>query len=129
MLEVEDGGPEISGTLSYNEGLFSGETMSRMADHLLVLLSSILAQPTLPISRLTFIQASERELVSIKLMPHLHSSPREQTMRSFCLISWAFFALLCTPHAVPSPWLLGLPICLACPSNISSSPKPQSASC
>lgn len=68
MLEVEDGGPEISGTLSYNEGLFSGETMSRMADHFLVLLSSILAQPALPISRLTFIQPSERELVSTMMV-------------------------------------------------------------
>ena len=63
MLEVEDGGPEISGTLAYNEGLFSEETISRMAAHLLVLLSSIVTDARLPISRLTFIQASERELV------------------------------------------------------------------
>ena len=63
MLDLEAGGPEIVGKLSYNEGLFSNETMSRMAEHFTVLLSSVAATPDAPISHLTFIQPSERELV------------------------------------------------------------------
>ncbi len=65
MLDLEAGGPEITGSLSYNEGLFSHETISRMADHLVVLLRSIAANSAAPISHLTFIQPSERELVRL----------------------------------------------------------------
>ena len=59
-LYASDRGSEVVGTLEYNVDLFNKETVERMADHLLTVLSAIVANPEQPISDLPLLTRHER---------------------------------------------------------------------
>ncbi|OZM73586.1 non-ribosomal peptide synthetase [Amycolatopsis antarctica] len=54
---------ELSGRIEYNTDLFDADTARRMAEHLLVLLDGIVADPARPVAELPLLSAAERELV------------------------------------------------------------------
>ncbi|MET0411658.1 MAG: amino acid adenylation domain-containing protein, partial [Polyangiaceae bacterium] len=59
VLETEH---ELSGTLEYSADLFERETIERMIQNYVELLTQALATPALPVARLELVAAAEREL-------------------------------------------------------------------
>jgi amino acid adenylation domain-containing protein len=59
VLETEH---ELSGTLEYSADLFERETIERMIQNYVELLTQALATPALPVARLQLVSAAEREL-------------------------------------------------------------------
>ncbi|RKH42398.1 amino acid adenylation domain-containing protein, partial [Corallococcus llansteffanensis] len=60
FMETADG---LSGVLEYSTELFEAATVRRMADHLRVLLESVLDHPEAPVTRLSMLDATERRQV------------------------------------------------------------------
>jgi amino acid adenylation domain-containing protein len=59
-LFTSDRGSEIFGTLEYNVDLFNRDTIERMANHLLTLLSAVIADPEQRIAELALLTRHER---------------------------------------------------------------------
>ncbi|MGH3788279.1 MAG: amino acid adenylation domain-containing protein, partial [Pseudonocardiaceae bacterium] len=57
---------ELRGALTYNTDLFNATTMQRMADHLLVLLNGVTADPDRQVGQLPVLSARERDLVLVE---------------------------------------------------------------
>jgi len=65
-LFVVDNGPQLTGTLEYDSGLFDAATAARIIEHFQTLLTSITAEPATRILSLEMLTGSEKEQRSVK---------------------------------------------------------------
>lgn len=63
VLEIDERGAEAEVAVRYNTDLFSADTVARWAGHLRVLLAAVVADPTLPVTRLPLLAPDERALL------------------------------------------------------------------
>ncbi|MGH3613894.1 MAG: amino acid adenylation domain-containing protein, partial [Pseudonocardia sp.] len=64
-VQFHETGDELVGALTYNTDLFDAATVVRMADHLLILLTGIAADPDQPVAELPLLTEAERHRVVV----------------------------------------------------------------
>lgn len=63
ILNFQEGEDHINFLIEYNTDLFDADRIERMMDHFIQLLTSILADPTQPLSKLSYLTKQEEELL------------------------------------------------------------------
>ncbi|WNG36167.1 amino acid adenylation domain-containing protein [Archangium violaceum] len=77
MQETSQG---LRGVLEYNTDLFEPATITRMAEHLQVLLSAVVASPGMPVSRLPLLPEAEKHKLLVQWNDLPLDYPREATL-------------------------------------------------
>jgi amino acid adenylation domain-containing protein len=97
-LSVSDTGPHLVGSLNYNVDLFDASTVARMAEHLRLLLSSIIENPDQAISGLPLLTQAESHQLIVEwnntgadfatdtCLHHLFEAQVRQTPRSIAVV-------------------------------------------
>ncbi|MWV47651.1 amino acid adenylation domain-containing protein, partial [Paenibacillus sp. HJL G12] len=96
VLSVSEERDVLESTLEYNSGLFDRNTVERMADHFLNLLGSAVSSPDVPVSRLSIMNAAEKE----KMIMEYSGSVSEKKPQSTHLAEWFEQQVAQTPERV-----------------------------
>ncbi|MFL5358380.1 amino acid adenylation domain-containing protein, partial [Archangium sp.] len=79
-LSMQETPRGLRGTIDYNTDLFERDTVVRMAEHLQVLLSAVVASPGMPVSRLPLLPEAEKHKLLVEWNDLPLDYPREATL-------------------------------------------------